>query len=133
MKLIETQVREAIANGTIGERVWFYANYHCNLACRYCLTSSSPSVPRRELDATVMLALANDAVRRMVDEKLRVERTCERNQSRAEISAKARASAAASPGVSGGMRRVFAMPDNGALASIAIARRATHGDFTYLF
>jgi len=85
VKLIETQVREAIANGTIGERVWLYANYHCNLACRYCLTSSSPSVPRRELDATVMLALANDAVRRMVDEKLRVERTCERNQSRAEI------------------------------------------------
>ncbi len=58
-----TPIAKAIANGTIGERVWFYSNYHCNLACRYCLTSSSPAVPKRELDAATIRALADDAVR----------------------------------------------------------------------
>lgn len=56
-------IGDAIAAGTIGERVWFYSNYTCNLACRYCLTSSSPSVPARELDGATMVALARDAVR----------------------------------------------------------------------
>ncbi len=37
-------MREAIAAGTIGSRLWFYTNYHCNLACSYCLTGSSPHV-----------------------------------------------------------------------------------------
>jgi sulfatase maturation enzyme AslB (radical SAM superfamily) len=27
--------------GPLG-RLWLYANYHCNLACRYCLTDSAP-------------------------------------------------------------------------------------------
>jgi len=56
-------VRDAIAEGTIGERIWFYTNYQCNLACRYCLTSSLPHVPKRELDGATILALADDAVR----------------------------------------------------------------------
>jgi MoaA/NifB/PqqE/SkfB family radical SAM enzyme len=55
-------VAEAIATGSIGERLWFYTNYHCNLACRYCLTSSSPNAPRRELKAEVMTSLAEEAV-----------------------------------------------------------------------
>ena len=37
-------VAEAIEDGTLGERVWFYANYHCNLECSYCLTESGPNV-----------------------------------------------------------------------------------------
>jgi hypothetical protein len=39
----------AIARGEVGGRLWFYANYHCNLRCTYCLTESAPEVTRREL------------------------------------------------------------------------------------
>jgi sulfatase maturation enzyme AslB (radical SAM superfamily) len=52
----------AIAEGTIGERLWFYANYHCNLECTYCLTESGPGVERRVLDADTMLDVARQAV-----------------------------------------------------------------------
>ena len=51
-------VREAIERGQIGSRLWFYANYHCNLACSYCLTESAPDVSRRELDSDLMVELA---------------------------------------------------------------------------
>jgi len=54
-------IRESIAAKTIGERVWFYSNYHCNLACSYCLTSSSRGSPERALAAEVMLALVDEA------------------------------------------------------------------------
>jgi len=54
-------VAEAIDEGVLGERVWFYANYHCNLACTYCLTESAPNVARRQLDADWMVARANEA------------------------------------------------------------------------
>jgi sulfatase maturation enzyme AslB (radical SAM superfamily) len=33
-----SSVRDAIAAGELPGRVWFYANYHCNLACTYCFT-----------------------------------------------------------------------------------------------
>ena len=52
---------EAIESGVVGERLWFYTNYHCNLACRYCLTSSESTAPRRELDAGTIIALAEEA------------------------------------------------------------------------
>jgi len=39
---------DKIAEGQIGGRLWFYANYHCNLRCTYCLTESAPEVSRRE-------------------------------------------------------------------------------------
>ncbi len=42
-------------------RLWFYANYHCNLTCSYCLTESGPGVPRRQLSADLMLNLAGQA------------------------------------------------------------------------
>jgi MoaA/NifB/PqqE/SkfB family radical SAM enzyme len=58
---MSTAVREAVEDGTIGERVWFYANYHCNLECTYCLTDSGPSVPRRLLDAGYMVERAHEA------------------------------------------------------------------------
>lgn len=51
-------VSEAIEHGLIGSRLWFYANYHCNLACSYCLTESAPDVDRRALDGALMLDLA---------------------------------------------------------------------------
>lgn len=45
-----------------GGRLWFYTNYHCNLACRYCLTESRPDAPRRVLDADAIVAAADEAV-----------------------------------------------------------------------
>ncbi len=52
---------EAVAEGILGERVWFYANYHCNLECTYCLTESGPNVTRRMLNAEWMVARAKEA------------------------------------------------------------------------
>ena len=41
-------------------RLWIYTNFDCNLACTYCLTSSSPTADRR--------ALPPDAFYRLIDE-----------------------------------------------------------------
>ncbi len=41
-------------------RLWIYTNFDCNLACTYCLTSSSPAAARR--------ALPMDAYCRLIDE-----------------------------------------------------------------
>jgi MoaA/NifB/PqqE/SkfB family radical SAM enzyme len=54
------QVGAAIADRRLGPRMWLYSNYHCNLACRYCLTGSSPASERRMLDADIMGALAQE-------------------------------------------------------------------------
>jgi MoaA/NifB/PqqE/SkfB family radical SAM enzyme len=54
-------VAEAIADGRMPARVWMYANYHCNLACIYCLTESAPQVARRELAPERMVELAAEA------------------------------------------------------------------------
>jgi MoaA/NifB/PqqE/SkfB family radical SAM enzyme len=40
-------IGEAVAEGRMGDRLWLYATYHCNLACSYCLTESSPGIERR--------------------------------------------------------------------------------------
>jgi MoaA/NifB/PqqE/SkfB family radical SAM enzyme len=56
-----TSVAQAIGSGAIGGRLWFYANYHCNLQCSYCLTESGPRVARRELDGEAVLARAAEA------------------------------------------------------------------------
>ena len=48
-------VTEALESGELPGRVWIYSNYHCNLACSYCLTESSPRSERRELTAEQML------------------------------------------------------------------------------
>ena len=54
-------VTEALESGELPGRVWIYSNYHCNLACSYCLTESSPRSERRELTAEQMLAIAIEA------------------------------------------------------------------------
>ena len=54
-------LRQVIDQGRMSSRLWFYSNYHCNLACRYCLTESSPKVPRRILERGDILALATEA------------------------------------------------------------------------
>jgi len=51
-----------IAEGRVGSRLWFYTNYHCNLACAYCLTGSSPRAPRRVLDPARILRIADEAL-----------------------------------------------------------------------
>lgn len=55
-------VAEAIAEGRMPGRLWFYTNFHCNLACTYCLTESAPAAARRELGAARILDLAEQAV-----------------------------------------------------------------------
>lgn len=54
-------IAEAVAAGKLPGRVWLYANYHCNLACVYCLTESAPGVPRRELGHERMVEIAGEA------------------------------------------------------------------------
>jgi uncharacterized Fe-S cluster-containing radical SAM superfamily protein len=56
-----TAVADAVESGLLGERVWFYANYHCNLECSYCLTESGPNVARRMVDSSWMLERAREA------------------------------------------------------------------------
>ena len=54
-------VAEAIGDEVLGERLWFYANYHCNLECNYCLTESGPAVARRLVDPDWMVERAHEA------------------------------------------------------------------------
>lgn len=54
-------IAEAVSAGRLPGRVWMYTNYHCNIACTYCLTESSPGATRRELDPAVMLDIAAQA------------------------------------------------------------------------
>jgi MoaA/NifB/PqqE/SkfB family radical SAM enzyme len=56
-----SSVAEAVRDGLLPERVWIYSNYHCNLACSYCLTESAPKSSRRELGADRMLEIAAEA------------------------------------------------------------------------
>jgi len=51
----------AVARGTIGGRIWLYANYHCNLTCSYCLTESAPAVARRQLPVERLPEIAAEA------------------------------------------------------------------------
>lgn len=55
------QIEVAIDSGRLGPRLWLYSNYHCNLTCGYCLTESSPTSKRRELEGSAMRALAAEA------------------------------------------------------------------------
>jgi pyruvate-formate lyase-activating enzyme/diadenosine tetraphosphatase ApaH/serine/threonine PP2A family protein phosphatase len=43
-------------------RLWVYTNFHCNLACDYCVVASSPTARRRELAADRFIALVDEAV-----------------------------------------------------------------------
>lgn len=54
-------IAEAVTSGELPGRVWIYSNYHCNLACSYCLTESSPRSSRREVAADTMLEIARQA------------------------------------------------------------------------
>jgi MoaA/NifB/PqqE/SkfB family radical SAM enzyme len=56
-------VAEAVAAGRLPGRVWMYADYHCNLACTYCLTESAPKSPQRVIGHERMLEIADEAAR----------------------------------------------------------------------
>ncbi len=43
-------------------RLWVYSNFHCNLACDYCVVASSPAARRRSLSLERFRALVDDAV-----------------------------------------------------------------------
>ena len=45
----------------MSKRLWFYSNYHCNLTCTYCLTESSPLVPKRVFQSNEMVSIAKQA------------------------------------------------------------------------
>jgi MoaA/NifB/PqqE/SkfB family radical SAM enzyme len=51
----------AVAEGRMSGRVWLYANYHCNLACSYCLTESAPKVDPRMLRPGMVRRVAVEA------------------------------------------------------------------------
>jgi MoaA/NifB/PqqE/SkfB family radical SAM enzyme len=55
-------IEAAVAEGRMGDRLWLYATYHCNLACVYCLTESHPAIARRRrLPDETMLRAAGEA------------------------------------------------------------------------
>lgn len=43
-------------------RLWVYSNFHCNLACDYCVVASSPAARRRSLSLERFRALVDEAV-----------------------------------------------------------------------
>ena len=62
MTELRDALRDAIDAGQVGDRLWLYATYHCNLACTYCLTESSPRIAdRRTLDRGAMVAAVEQA------------------------------------------------------------------------
>jgi MoaA/NifB/PqqE/SkfB family radical SAM enzyme len=59
---VRDAVETAIADGRMGDRLWLYATYHCNLACVYCLTESHPRIAdRRRLRDDTMVRAATEA------------------------------------------------------------------------
>jgi len=45
----------------LGERLWLYVNFDCNLQCDYCCVRSSPTAPRRALGVETVRRIANEA------------------------------------------------------------------------
>jgi MoaA/NifB/PqqE/SkfB family radical SAM enzyme len=61
---VRAAVGAAVADGRMGDRLWLYATYHCNLRCTYCLTESSPRMrDRRELSGEEMVRAVAEAAR----------------------------------------------------------------------
>jgi MoaA/NifB/PqqE/SkfB family radical SAM enzyme len=56
------------ARAVVARRLWIYTNFDCNLACSYCLASSSPRAPRRELPQPTFRRLIDEAAAAGLDE-----------------------------------------------------------------
>ena len=55
------EIREAISDGPLCERVFVLPTFRCNLACAYCLTESSSTCAGREMSADAVLDVARQA------------------------------------------------------------------------
>jgi len=53
--------RDADAARRLGERLWLYVNFDCNLRCDYCCVRSSPAAPRRALGLEIVRRVAAEA------------------------------------------------------------------------
>jgi len=45
----------------LGERLWLYVNFDCNLQCDYCCVRSSPTAPRRALGLAAVRRITHEA------------------------------------------------------------------------
>jgi pyruvate-formate lyase-activating enzyme/TusA-related sulfurtransferase len=52
---------EEDAGPPLGERLWLYTNFDCNLRCDYCCVRSSPTSPRRELGLELVRRIVAEA------------------------------------------------------------------------
>ncbi|MGI8427800.1 MAG: radical SAM protein [Solirubrobacteraceae bacterium] len=55
-------VVELFGTAAFPPRLWVYTNFHCNLACGYCVVASSPRARRRSLGLERFRALVDEAV-----------------------------------------------------------------------
>jgi pyruvate-formate lyase-activating enzyme/predicted phosphodiesterase len=59
----ERPVIELFGSAAFPPRLWIYTNFHCNLACGYCVVASSPRARRRSLGLERTCALVDEAIR----------------------------------------------------------------------
>jgi diadenosine tetraphosphatase ApaH/serine/threonine PP2A family protein phosphatase/pyruvate-formate lyase-activating enzyme len=55
-------VVELFGTAAFPPRLWIYSNFHCNLACRYCVVASSPRADPRSLGLERFRSLVDEAV-----------------------------------------------------------------------
>ncbi len=55
-------VIELFGTAAFPPRLWVYTNFHCNLACDYCVVASSPRARRRSLGLQRFCALVDEAL-----------------------------------------------------------------------
>jgi pyruvate-formate lyase-activating enzyme/predicted phosphodiesterase len=55
-------VVELFGTAAFPARLWIYTNFHCNLACDYCVVASSPKAKRRSIGLERFRALIDEAV-----------------------------------------------------------------------
>jgi diadenosine tetraphosphatase ApaH/serine/threonine PP2A family protein phosphatase/pyruvate-formate lyase-activating enzyme len=55
-------VVELFGTAAFPPRLWIYTNFHCNLACDYCVVASSPHARRRAIGLERFRALVDEAV-----------------------------------------------------------------------
>ena len=55
-------VMSMFGSSVFPSRLWIYTNFHCNLACAYCVVASSPAARRRSLGLERFRPLVDEAV-----------------------------------------------------------------------
>jgi pyruvate-formate lyase-activating enzyme/diadenosine tetraphosphatase ApaH/serine/threonine PP2A family protein phosphatase len=60
--LDERPVTALFGTALFPPRLWIYTNFHCNLACDYCVVASAPTARHRTLSAARVGELADEAV-----------------------------------------------------------------------